>query len=320
MKLYFAPMEGVTSAVYRRVHARMFPGADKYFAPFIAPDASDKFGPNLLRDVFPENNPGLTLTPQVLCNRPEPFLAVARSLAEMGYEELDLNAGCPSATVFAKHKGSGMLRDLDSLDACLGEIFADCRLRVSVKTRMGVESASEFPAILRVYEKYPVSELIIHARSRAGMYKSLPDISAYAEAARSSALPLCYNGNIFSPAALSALRETLGEPEAVMIGRGAAANPALFRVLRGGPPLSRRELRDFHDALEEEYLSSGLSGQYTVARLKELWYYMGCLFPGSQREMKALLKARRPEDYRAAVECLFSAADLDPEAVFVPPM
>ena len=111
MELSFAPMEGITYSAYRRVHAEMFPGADRYYAPFIAPDSTGRFKAGNLRDVLPENNAGIKLVPQLLCNAAAPFLAVARELKDLGYEEVDLNVGCPSGTVVAKHKGAGMLGD-----------------------------------------------------------------------------------------------------------------------------------------------------------------------------------------------------------------
>ena len=111
MELSFAPMEGVTGCIYRRIHAECFPGADVYYAPFIAPDSSGRFKGSALRELLPENNPGITLVPQLLCNAPEPFLAAARELADLGYGEVNLNVGCPSGTVVKKHKGAGMLAD-----------------------------------------------------------------------------------------------------------------------------------------------------------------------------------------------------------------
>lgn len=315
MELSFAPMEGITYSIYRRVHAEMFPGADRYYAPFIAPDSTGRFKAGDLRDVLPENNTGIKLIPQLLCNAPAPFLAVARELEDLGYEEVNLNIGCPSGTVVAKHKGAGMLGDLIQLDACLEDIFSRCPLRVSVKTRLGLHSADEFPAIVEIYRKYPLSRLIVHVRDRDGMYKSKPDREAFA-AVLDCPFPVEYNGNIFTPADLDALRQRYPELNAVMLGRGAVTNPALFRQLRDGTALTAEELQAFHDRLTEEYLASGLAPHYTVARMKELWFYQLCMFPNSERAGKAILKSRTLPDYRAAVSALFANVQLDPTAGF----
>ncbi len=315
MELSFAPMEGITYSAYRRIHAAMFPGADRYYAPFIAPDSAGRFKAGNLRDVLPENNVGVCLVPQLLCNDAAPFLSVAAELGDLGYEEVNLNAGCPSGTVVAKHKGAGMLGDLESLDACLEEIFARCPLRVSVKTRLGLHDAGEFSAILDVYRKYPLSRLIVHVRVRDGMYKSPPDVGAFA-AALDCPFPVEYNGNIFSADDFTALAARYPSLGAVMLGRGAVTNPALFRQFRGGEKLRSEELRAFHDRLLEEYLAQGLAPQHAVPRMKELWFYQLCLFPGGAKAGKAILKARSLPDYRAAVSALFANVPLDADAKF----
>lgn len=307
MKLDFAPMEGLTSYIYRRVHAEFFPGVDRYYSPFIAPDGSGKFKTGNLRDILPENNSGISLVPQILCNQPQAFLSVARELELMGYKEVNLNAGCPSATVVPKHKGAGMLLDLRSLDDFLAEVFSLCPISVSIKTRLGAESVDEFPAILEIYNKYPMSELIIHARDRAGMYKSEPDIPAFAKAFRDSRNPVSYNGNIFSPACFKTVQEAAPGLKSAMLGRGAAANPALFRAILGGAPLEEKELKEFLARLLYSLEESGLGERYTLARLKELWYYVIYMFPGSARGAKYINKSQHISDYKTAVEALFSS-------------
>lgn len=315
MELSFAPMEGVTYSAYRRVHAELFPGADRYYAPFIAPDSTGRFKAGNLRDVLPENNEGITLVPQLLCNAPAPFLAVARELEAFGYREVNFNIGCPSGTVVAKHKGAGMLGDLRQLDDCLADIFSRCPLKVSVKTRLGLHSAAEFPAIVEIYRKYPLSRLIVHVRDRDGMYKSIPDREAFA-AVLDCPFPVEYNGNVFTPADLDSLRQRYPDLNAAMLGRGAVTNPALFRQLRGGAALTAGELQAFHDRLAETYLAEGLAPNFTVSRMKELWFYQLCMFPGSERAGKAILKSRTLPDYCAAVSALFGNAALDPGAGF----
>lgn len=311
MLLTFAPMEGVTGSVYRRVHAKIFGGADRYYSPFIAPDSAGAFKTGNLRDVLPENNEGVTLIPQILANSSGAFLAAARTLSDLGYKEVNLNVGCPSGTVVAKHKGAGMLADLRSLDDFLADVFSLSPVKISVKTRMGLNSTAEFGEILGIYNKYPITELIIHARDRAGMYKSVPDMEAFSAAFSESRAVVVYNGNIFSVSDLDRVRTFVPELDRFMLGRGPAANPALFRILRGGNPLEKDELREFHDVLVEETLSSGLSENFTVSRMKELWYYMGSLFPEGKKSIRDINKSRSMSDYRAAVSTLFSCGGFD---------
>ena len=316
MELSFAPMEGVTGCIYRRIHAVCFPGADVYYAPFIAPDGTGRFKGSALREILPENNKGIKLVPQLLVNAPEPFLAAADVLADLGYGEVNLNVGCPSGTVVAKHKGAGMLGDLQSLERCLEEIFSRSPLPVSVKTRLGFNDPGEFPAVLALYRRYPLSRLIVHARDRKGMYQSPPDLDAFAEALVDAPFPVVYNGNIFRTSDYEEICRRFPSLSGVMIGRGAVTDPTLFRKIRGGPALSGEEMRIFHDTLLEETLASGLAPHYAVQRMKELWFYMGCLYPGANKAMKAIYRSRDLPAYRSAVSTLFAERTPDPEAAF----
>lgn len=315
MRLVYAPMEGITTYLYRQLHARRFGAVEEYYAPFIAPDGSGKFKTSALRDILPENNRDINTVPQLLVNRPEPFIQVAMELEAMGYRHVNLNIGCPSATVTAKFKGSGMLRDLETLDHCLYEIFSHQSLRVSVKTRMGFESTCEFPAILDIYRKYPLERLIIHARARSGMYKSRVDMEGFISCLGNCPWPVWYNGDIFSPADVEKLQGTQ-EPTGLMLGRGLVSDPALARNINSGPALEAEELKDFHDSLFSDYISAGYDVRAAMARLKELWFYMLHKFPDSRREAREILKSQTPEAYVSAVSALFASGKFDSTAYF----
>lgn len=316
MNLSFAPLEGLTYAAYRRLHAAFFPGSDRYYAPFLAPDQEGRVKAAALADLRPERNEGVNLVPQILCNRPEAFLALSRELAAMGYREINLNTGCPSGTVVPKHKGAGMLLDLASLADFLDKVFSETSLRVSVKTRLGVESAEEFSAILEVFNRYPLAELIVHARDRKGMYQSTPDLKTFAPALSRSRAPLCYNGNILNESYARFVMSTFPALPSMMLGRGALADPSLFRQLRGGKRLEKEELFAFLDQLLEAYLASGLGEHYSLGRMKELWYYVNHMFPGADRQLKQLKKASSISDYRVALGVMFSSGCFDAESSF----
>ena len=300
-------MEGITLFRYRMIHHRMFPGAAEYYTPFIAPDSKGSFRPKYLRELTSDCN-SLRVIPQLLVNNAEAFCATAEKLRELGFGELNLNIGCPSGTVFSKHKGAGMLTDLASLDAVLDGIYSHAEqkgYRVSIKTRMGVHSTEEFPAILECYRKYPISKLIVHARCRDYFYRGEADLSGLASSIGECLFPVVYNGNIAAPEDLEKVSLAAPQIESVMIGRAAVSNPALFRWFKTGEQLRLEELKAFHDELVETWMEDGLSPAFTVERAKTLWTYMQELFPEAKREVKAVLKARNMPDYRIAAETLF---------------
>ena len=300
-------MEGITLFRYRMIHHRMFPGAAEYYTPFIAPDSKGSFRPKYLRELTSDCN-SLRVIPQLLVNNAEAFCATAEKLRELGFGEVNLNIGCPSGTVFSKHKGAGMLTDLASLDAVLDGIYSRAEqkgYRVSIKTRMGVHSTEEFPAILECYRKYPISKLIVHARCRDDFYRGEADLSGLASSIGECLFPVVYNGNIAAPEDLEKVSLAAPQIESVMIGRAAVSNPALFRWFKTGEQLRLEELKAFHDELVETWMEDGLSPAFTVERAKTLWAYMQELFPEAKREVKAVLKARNMPDYRIAAETLF---------------
>jgi tRNA-dihydrouridine synthase len=223
----------------------------------------------------------------------------------MGYTEVNLNAGCPSATVVPKHKGAGMLQDLLGLDDFLADVFSRCELRISVKTRLGLSGSAEFPAVLEIYRRYPLSELIIHARTRDGLYASRPDLDAFAAALPDCPFPVCYNGSVVDRESMAAVLQAAPETDRIMLGRGAAADPALFRELRGGMALEKDELRNFLAHYQACLSASGIGEHYTLGRLKELWFYLAVHFPGEAGGLKRLRKAQTLPDYREAVDALF---------------
>ena len=300
-------MEGITLFRYRMIHHRMFPGAAEYYTPFIAPDSKGSFRPKYLRELTSDCN-SLRVIPQLLVNNAEAFCATAEKLRELGFGEVNLNSGCPSGTVFSKHKGAGMLTDLASVDAVLDGIYSHAEqkgYRVSIKTRMGVHSTEEFPAILECYRKYPISKLIVHARCRDDFYRGEADLSGLASSIGECLFPVVYNGNIAAPEDLEKVSLAAPQIESVMIGRAAVSNPALFRWFKTGEQLRLEELKAFHDELVETWMEDVLRPASTVARAKTLWTYMQELFPEAKREIKAVLKARNMPDYRIAAETLF---------------
>lgn len=105
MKLYFAPLEGIGGYIYRNAQADCFIPGDKYFSPFLAPKQNRSLSPKEYRDIAPENNKNICLVPQIMANHAEIFLKAAKELKSLGYQEINLNLGCPSPTVVTKYRG-----------------------------------------------------------------------------------------------------------------------------------------------------------------------------------------------------------------------
>ena len=323
MEYYFAPLEGITGYVYRNTHHKFFPGTDRYYTPFAAPNYTKNFKTKEKQDIAPENNAGVPLVPQILSNKADETLWAVEEMVQRGYREVNLNLGCPMPTVARKKKGSGLLKYTDELDAYLEGVFegiarrpAECPpVRISVKTRLGTDSTQEAEALVRIYNRYPISELIVHPRSREDMYRGKPDREAFLLVLQNSVNPVVYNGNINCKEDVDEVRracEAAGKPiGSVMIGRGFLADPSLARQCQGGELISARELEAFHAELYAR-LGDTLPGTAVVlSHMKELWFYMGQLFPEGGKCLKEIRRANNRVQYEAAVRVLLSSCRIE---------
>ncbi|MBO5364036.1 MAG: tRNA-dihydrouridine synthase family protein [Clostridia bacterium] len=303
MNLYFAPMEGITSYTYRNAHAEVFGMCDAYFTPFIVPTEHERISRKTLRDVLKENN-STKIKPQVLCNSVTAFLEFTKKLSDLGFDEVNLNLGCPSGTVIKKSRGAGALKDTDALDRFLEGIFSGTDIKISIKTRAGFNSHDEFGRLLEIYNQYPITELIIHPRVREEYYHGFPNMQTFEKAYHGSNLKLCYNGNIYTLDDYERIAGEYPQLNSIMIGRGAIKNPALFREIKGGDPLKTSELILFSKLLEERFLRLLGSEVYTLHRLKEIWLYAMLNFPGEKKILKAVKKSNRLSDLNNAIHFL----------------
>ncbi len=332
MQFYLAPLEGITGYIYRNaVHEFFGEGLVKYFTPFIAPRQGRGMKRNEERDLLPENNCGLKLIPQLLTRSVEDFLRLSEQIhAQYGYEEINLNAGCPSKTVTTHGKGAAILKDTEELDRFLDGIFSGSRRKLSVKTRLGLENEEEFGPILEVYKHYPLSELIIHPRTQADGYGGTVRMASFRKALEECPFPVVYNGDIFRiedyDEKMNALRVNESDaklPAAVMLGRGLLMDPALARKLsrhvenkasgsaeteENDGSVSLKELRAFHDRIFSSYEEIFDGDTPLLFHMKELWGYMGRLFPDDAKKLKSIRKAVRKADYLSAVSSILGPA------------
>jgi len=321
MLYYFAPMEGITGAIYRRTHQAYFPGIDRYFTPFVSPTTQACFTPRQLRDIAPEYNGGVPLIPQLLTRHAADFIWAAKALAELGYTEVNLNVGCPSGTVTAKGKGAGFLAIPDELDRFLDTVFSACQgqIAISVKTRLGVHQPTEFSRLFAIYRQYPLAELIIHPRVRDEFYKGSVHRETFAAVTHSGTsvscpFPLCFNGDVVTPADAAQVATNFPTLHALMIGRGLIASPSLVTQLRGGKTADRTVLKAFHQELFEQYCQAH-DAHIAMRRLKEIWFYLGNLFANSEAAIKRLNKTSRPDVFLSCAEEIFDTLELLPEPV-----
>ncbi len=310
MKFYCAPMEGLTGYIYRNAHATFFNHVDKYFTPFIATTQHGKFTTRELHDILPEHNQGLVVIPQILSNNAEDFMTTVTQLKAFGYEEVNLNLGCPSGTVVSKNKGSGFFAEKEALDQFLEEIFSKAITKISIKTRIGKEKPEEFEELIHIFNKYPLEELIIHPRVQKDYYRNTPNWESFSTGVQLSNNPVGYNGDIFTAQRYELFAKQFPSVDTIMLGRGLIANPGLISDIKDNITLDKQLLKAFHDKIYEDY-QEVLSGERNVLfKMKENWFYMIHMFSNADRYAKKIKKSQRLRDYEEAVTELFKEQEI----------
>ena len=310
MRFYLAPMEGITGYIYRNAYEKFFHNIDKYFTPFIVPNKSRSLKTKELRDILPENNEGMNIVPQILTNDFEGFIVTARKLQQLGYNEVNLNLGCPAGTVVSKNRGSGFLALREELDKFLEEIYKIEDMKISIKTRIGKDTPEEFYKLIEIYNKYPLEELIIHPRTRQDFYGNKPNLEIFKDALSLSKSPVCYNGDIFIVENYNKLVNSFPEVDKVMLGRGVLANPGLIGDIKGNDFITKDTLKAFPDEIFNNYIELFNDDKNAMFRMKELWGYMIYMFTDNKKYAKKIKKAQKVIDYKQAVSSLFMEQEI----------
>ncbi len=332
MKIYMAPLEGVTGYVFRNAFEEYYGKGriDKYFIPFISPNKSKGYTTREQADIAPEHNAGINVVPQIMANDVGLFLEAAAMLKELGYNEINLNLGCPSGTVVSKYRGAGFLAKPRELDIFLDKVLSSPQMkdmRMSVKTRTGMESHEEFKLLMAIYGDYPLSEIIIHPRVRTDYYKNSPDMDIFRWAVAESSVPISYNGDIFKIKDYEKLVEEFPDIDSVMIGRGFVGNQRLINQIadlsidnsdngqnHDKVDFTHDDTLDKHDMetlekftgrLLRDYISIMDSEVNAMHKMKEVWIYINQFNPGHEKAFKKIKKSRNLTDYQNGVREFF---------------
>ncbi|MBQ6844701.1 MAG: tRNA-dihydrouridine synthase family protein [Agathobacter sp.] len=315
MKIYFAPLEGITGYVFRNAYEKYYGGIDKYFTPFISPHTKKLMDSREKRDILPENNQGMNIVPQVLTNKAEDLIDLCKQLHEdYGYTEVNLNLGCPSKTVTTKGKGSGFLEYPNQMEEFFDRFFKVSDVKLSIKTRIGYSEVEEAERLFHLYERFPFEEVIIHPRLGSQMYKGTPYYDVFENYLEKSKHSLCYNGDINSLDDLHSLDVKWENCDKFMLGRGLIARPNMLKetsclaaVDKKQSMISQSEwltFLAFHDELVEGYYAYMCEDRNTLFKMKELWTWWAVMFPGQEKTLKKIKKVTSLQEYRLLVNSL----------------
>ena len=308
-KIYQAPLQGFTDFGFRKVLAESFGGIDKFFIPYISYGKGHEIKRSQLREVFPENNQSLPVVAQVLFSDGTELTELVSILKDYGYDEINLNLGCPYPMVTNKGRGAALLEKPEALLEALQQLYSkNYQVRFSVKMRAGMTNDRDAEAVFEVLNQFPLEEVIFHPRTADQMYDGHANPQLFANAVSLVKHPLVYNGDIVSVAGFQELQTILPTQNSWMIGRGLLANPALGAQLKGdvfNPNELREKLRDFHDRIFDNY-SSRLDGSgHVLMKMNQFWTYFCESFSNPHKAMKLVKKSTSLHKYNAAVAEIF---------------
>jgi tRNA-dihydrouridine synthase B len=307
--LILAPLKGVSDAIFRTTFAECFGGVSRALAPFITSVRGARVKAKLLRDVLPEHNPRMAVVPQILGKDPEEFVVMAKALFDLGYAVVNWNLGCPYPMVAKKGRGSGMLPDPDRIDRFLDTVLAGIPGRLSIKTRLGRFCAAEMDALVPIFNRYPLCEVIIHPRTGVQMYTGGVDLTRFGECLARCRMPVIYNGDIDSTETFGALAARFPEVAGWMLGRGLIADPFLAEEITGAVLTADGRIERFHrfhDLLVDRYRAVLFGPSHLVQRMKGLWQYFHRPFVDGRKVLKKIHKTRYPEQLKSITERFFT--------------
>ena len=316
VRLSLGPFQGITDAPFRNVFKRHFGGIDKFYTPFFTGIHKEEHAKNLQgEEIDPRCNDVETLTPQILSTDAEEILRFAKQCKALGYKEINLNMGCPFPRVANKKRGCGLLPYPDKVEAMLEGVFERIDdMKFSVKCRLGYFSPDEIEAIIPIFNRFPLSELIIHPRIGKQLYKGEADVERFAALIPYINAPLVYNGDIFSVESFGHIRETVQPVNQFMLGRGLLANPFLAEEIYGSGALNAPErterLHAYVIDLYDDRLRHAGGSPKVLGRMKELWSYLMNSFEEPQVVWRKIKKINSLKEYEEAVDYVFSRSSL----------
>ena len=304
MQIYLAPLQGLTDWIFRESFSQHIGRFDKTFTPFVRVQGGDFYRPSQCNDLLPVHNVFQKPVPQFLGNTAESFKRFEELCLENDYTEVNINMGCPYPMVTGKRMGAGLLAHSAEVEKLLEGIFAETRLKISIKTRLGLDSTTEFDPLISVFNAFPLEELIIHPRVGKQQYKGEVDLQAFAKYALQIKHPICYNGDILTATDIEKVQALVPQIDRFMIGRGILQNPFLLATIRK-QELTQAEkvkmLRNFHLSIIEHCKQKYSGDLHLLKRFEELWEYQAKTFENGHKVYKLVKKSKTLTQYEAVI-------------------
>ena len=301
-EIHFAPLQDYTDFEFRNIHAKHCPGVNTYYTPFIR---WEKIGirEKDVKDILPENNMGVHLIPQIICSNTEEFNRIADAIQRLGYEEMDLNMGCPAPMQTKLQRGSGMLPHPDLVQTLIAEMEKRKEVRFSIKMRLGFESNSEWRELASMLNESQLQHITMHPRIGKQMYKGEVDIIAFEEFYNAVHIPIIYNGDISHREDIERIATSYPNIKGVMIGRDLLARPSLAQEYLNREDLPaherHRQILAMHEDMLEFCTRKYKVDSQILLHIHAFWEYQENNI--GRKSWKKIMKAGSMKNYIEAV-------------------
>ena len=335
LKILFAPLQGYTTGIYRKAHAEIFGGVDAYYAPFLRiengkPREKDLRDLNELEGNARERNAregNAREIPQIIANSVDEFKILADALIAKDYTEIDFNMGCPFPMQVNRHRGAGILNDIQAVQEIMDEIRkisnanGTAPVKFSVKMRLGQDSPDEAFALLPILNEAPLSQVTLHPRLGKQQYKGAIDFKSFEKFYAECRHPLVYNGDITSVSQICEMERRYPKLAGVMIGRGLLAKPSLAAEYKGmrdincAAPLNSDthqnllgKLFQMHQVIFDHACKTYQGDSQILSHIQSFWEYLEPSIP--KKIFKKIKKAGKLSEYQAAIVEISSQSSL----------
>ena len=276
--LILSPMAGVTDVSFRRLLKRRG-GVGLSVSEFISVEGLTRNNPKSKRQMrfYPDERP---FAVQIFGGQPERMRMAAEMAEEVGADILDVNCGCPAPKVVKHGGGSGLLKEHSRLETILRRLRRRSRIPLTIKIRAGFyDHTINAVETAKLAEACGVEHIALHGRTKEQGYRGLANWDLVRQVKESVSVPVSGSGDVISiEGAFERFRET--GCDGVLIGRGAMANPWIFRQIDDAsqgreifePTLTNKRaiLHEYFDMLREDMPETPainrmkqLAGQFT---------------------------------------------------------
>ena len=334
LKIFFAPLQGYTTGIYRKAHAEIFGGVDAYYAPFLRME-NGRPREKDLRDlesakIANENRAKFKVIPQIIANSVSEFKTLSEFLLQKGFTEIDFNMGCPFPMQVNRHRGVGLLSDVQAVQEIMDEIKrisgsttnvnGTVPVKFSVKMRLGQETPDEAFALLSILNDTRLAHITLHPRLGKQQYKGAIDFSSFEKFYNECKHPLVYNGDITTVSQIFELEHKYPKLMGVMLGRGLLARPSLATEYKdlcrknevGSAQYSNSDInsatpQDFlgkilemHQVIFDNASQTFQGDSQILSHVQSFWEYLEPSIP--KKSFKKIKKAGKISEYNNAVK------------------